>query len=257
MALTSEEIAAKQEKEKTFLFYKTVKCPICDNDSKWRTIKSGKLRVDGTDRDMRQLYYGVDANKYHIISCPHCGYTALERFFTSPLPSVIVKQIKEGLVNMTKLTDGDPELITYRQAFSRCHMALQCASLKGAASKASELGYICLKTAWLLRGEREELIELGQQEKGDALIPVEKRFLKNAYDQLTKAMMTESFPLAGMDEPTVDYIVGALAMDQGDYSSASKLLSSVVTSFAANGRLKDKARELREELSQLKQASES
>lgn len=255
MAITKEELAAREEKEKSYLFYKTVKCTICENESKWRTIKSGKLRVEGTDWDMRQLYYGVDANKYHIISCPHCGYTALERYFTAPLPSVIAKQIKEGAQSLPK-SEGDPEVITYRQAFSRCHQALQCASLKGAAAKASELGYICLKTAWLLRGEREELLDMGEEAKANALVPIEDRFLKNAYDQLTKAVMSESFPIAGMDEPTVNYIMGALAMKQKEYSAASKLLSAVVTSFNANGRLKDKARELREELSKLKQDSE-
>lgn len=255
MALSQEEIEKRIEKEKSLLFYKTMSCQICGNDLKWRTIKSGRLRVEGTDPDMRQHYYGLDANKYHVIACPHCGYTALERYFTAPMPALYHKLIKEALASFTP-TEGDPEIITYRQAFSRYHAALTCASAKGQGVRASEIAYICLKTAYLLRGEREELIEMGEEAKGEALLPIENRFLQNAYDQFVKARMSEDFPMCGMDQPTLDYLVAALAMGQEKYGDASKLLSGVVTSLTASPRLKDKARELREKLAEMKALDE-
>lgn len=250
--MTKEEIQAKEEKEKSFLFYKSIECPLCDGAVKWRTIKSGRLRIEGQEADLRQLYYGVDANKYHVVSCPHCGYTALERYFTEKFTSLCKKNIQEQLPNITKIEE-DPEIISYRHAFERYHMALQCASAKKQSAKASEIAYICLKTAWLLRGEREELISLGQEKKGNALIPVEERFLKNAYDQFVKAKMQEDFPMCGMDSSTLDYLIAALAMGIGDYDTASKVLSGVITSFSASSHLKDKARNLKEKLQKLKE----
>lgn len=253
--MSNIDFQERQEKEKSYLFYKTMHCTCCDSDIKFRTIKSGRLRIEGSDLDMRQHYYGVDANKYHVVSCPKCGYTALERYFGEPMPALYMKLIKESLAGFTP-TEGDPEIITYRQAFDRYRMALQVASAKGQGAKASEMGYICLKAAWLLRGEREELIECGQPEKGNALFPIEDRFLKNAFEQFQKAISTEDYPMAGMDEPTFNYLIAALAVGQKEYSTAMKLLSSVITSFAASTRLKDKARELKESLVEQKKVEE-
>lgn len=240
------------EKEKTYLFYKSITCPLCESNIKWRTIKSGRLRIEGQDDDMRQHYYGVDANKYHVVSCNKCGFTALERYFNDKMPALYIKNIKESLVNFVP-HEGDPELITYRQAFSRYHMALQCASSKGVGSKSSEMAFICLKTAWLLRGEREELIAYGEAEKGEALLPVENRFLKNAYEMFVNAKMSEDYPMCGMDQMTLDYLLAALAMGQGDYEMSLKLLSGVITSLSASSHLKDKARELKEKLTAVKE----
>ena len=51
-----------------------------------------------------------------------------------------------------------------------------------------------------------------------------------------------------MDESTVDYILAVLAMEFGDYFDASKLLSKLITSYSAGQRIKDKARDAKEEL---------
>lgn len=247
--MTQAEFNEKIEKEKSFLFYKTVKCPICESSIKCRTIKSGKLRVLGTDIDMRQICSGMDANKYHVFSCNICGYTALERYFTDSMPSIAVKSVKEYLEKNSKgKGEEDPEYISYRQAFARYHAALGCATAKGLGAKASEQAYICLKTAWLLRGEQEELNALGKNEQATALAETENRFLKFAYDQFVKARMTEDYPMCGMDEPTLDYLIAALAYETGDYDAATKTLSNVITSLNASARLKDKARDLKDEI---------
>lgn len=249
--MTKEEFLAKTEAEKEMLFYKTMQCPVCSSTVKWRTIKSGKLRAISTDSDMRTIYHGIDPNKYHVVSCHQCGYTSLERNFTS-MPSVYVKRIEEQITANFQPTEGDPEVITYSQAFERYRMALSCATAKNA--KASDTAYLFLKTAWILRGEREELDLLGNTSHDDNLLAKEKLFLKKAYDQFITARQTEDFPMCGMDEGTLDYLIASLAVDQGDYAAASKLLSSVITSFSAAPKLKDKARELKEKISSEKQS---
>lgn len=243
--MTSKELEQIREKEKTFLFYKTMQCPVCEKPVKFRTIKSGKLKIESTDDDMRPHYYGVDANKYHVVACNNCGFTALQRYF-EPLPGRQIKLIQEKICADFKPNAGDPEYISYREAFERYHKAINSAIAKGA--KTSELAYLYLKTAWILRGEAEEFVTFGQQAKADSLADLEKKFLKAAYDGFMKAMMEEDYPMCGMDEVTVDYLVAALAIGQGDNQTGLKLLSTVVTSFAANARMKDKARELKEKI---------
>ena len=71
---------------------------------------------------------------------------------------------------------------------------------------------------------------------------------RKAYDYFIKAVQTEEFPMCGMDESTVDYIIAVLAMEFGDYFDASKLLSKLITSYSATNRLKDRARDAKEEL---------
>ena len=78
---------------------------------------------------------------------------------------------------------------------------------------------------------------------------MEKDNLRKAYDYFVKAVQTEEFPMCGMDESTVDYILAVLAMEFGDYFDASKLLSKLITSYSAGNRLKDRARDAKEELS--------
>ena len=88
----------------------------------------------------------------------------------------------------------------------------------------------------------------GYETKYEKLDISEKENLRKAYDYFVKAVQTEEFPMCGMDEPTVDYIIAVLAMEFGDYFDSSKLLSKLITSYSASGRLKDRARDVKEEL---------
>ncbi len=74
----------------------------------------------------------------------------------------------------------------------------------------------------------------------------------NAYERLTNARMRESFPIAGMNETTLDYLLAYYASQKGEYQTAMRLLSGVVTSRSISPRLKDKALELKERVSQLR-----
>lgn len=56
------------------------------------------------------------------------------------------------------------------------------------------------------------------------------------------------FPLCGMNEITVDYLLAVLAVRFKDYQVATKLLGSIITSSSANSRIKDKARDMKEQV---------
>lgn len=230
--------------EQDFLFDKSCTCPICDKDFKTRTVKVGKAKLAGSDMDLRPRYEQIDMLKYDVIMCPFCGYTALSRFFkfvTAPQAANIKKTIS-ATFNPQKETK---EIYTYDEALERYKMALANAIVK--QTKSSEKAYICLKSAWLLRGKAEHLDKNlpDYEEQKKQCEEEETEFLRNALEGFITARQTESFPMCGMDESTVDYLIAVTAMKFEKYDVASRLIASIMQS-SANPRMKDRARDLKD-----------
>jgi uncharacterized protein (DUF2225 family) len=241
-------VEQKAPEEQDFTFDKTYECPVCGKKFKTRTMKSGKAKLIGTDMDLRPKYELIDTLKYDVIACPHCGYAALTRYFQ------YVGGIQKKAI-VTKICAAykpqpieEKEVYTYEEALEQYKLALANAIVKNA--KPSEKAFICLKSGWLLRGQAESLHEgdAGYAEKKKELEDGENEYLENALDGFIAARQSEGFPMCGMDESTVDYLIAVLAMRFGRYETTSKLVSSILTSRAANPRMKDKARELKEVL---------
>ena len=237
--------AAPVMQEQDYLFDKATTCPICDKEFKTKTVKVGKVKLAGTDMDLRPKYDQVDLLKYDIVMCPHCGYAALSRFFkfvTSPQ----AKHIKETISASFKPQTDVKEIFTYDDALERYQLTLANAIVKQA--KPSEKAYICLKTAWLLRGKGEHMDtnapDYAEQKK--KLDDEENEYLHNALEGFLSARQTESFPMCGMDEPTVDYLIAVLSLRFEQYDVASRLVAGILTNPSANPRMKDKARMIKE-----------
>ena len=121
-------------------------------------MKTGKARLLGTDQDLRAKYEGIDAVKYDVILCPHCGYAALNRYFNN-ITKVYAKLIKENISSKVQLHTYDDDIYTYEEAIERYKLCLANAVVK--RTHASEKAYICLKSGWLMRGYHEYLEESG------------------------------------------------------------------------------------------------
>lgn len=230
--------------EQDFLFDKSCTCPICDKEFKNRTVKVGKAKLAGSDLDLRPRYDQIDLLKYDIVMCPYCGYAALSRFFkfvTSPQ----AKNIKKTISSTFEPQREGKEIYTYDEALERYKLALANAIVK--QTRASEKAYICLKTAWLLRGKAEHLDKNlpDYEEQKRQCEEEENEFLHNALEGFITARQSESFPMCGMDEPTVDYLIAATAMRFEQYDVTSRMIAGILQS-AANPRMKDKARDLKE-----------
>lgn len=245
------EKAAAQEthvhvpQEQDFLFDKTYTCPICDKEFKAKTVKIGKAKLVGTDQDLRPKYENIDMLKYDIILCPHCGYAALSRYFkflTAPQAKMITEKISKAF----KAQPDTKEIYTYEEALERYKLTLANAIVKQA--KPSEKAYICLKTAWLLRGMGEHLDQTDKdyaKKKADNDAS-ENEFLRNALEGFLAARQTEGYPMCGMDEATVDYLISVMALRFEQFDVATKLVSNILVSPGANPRMKEKARDLKE-----------
>lgn len=243
----------KKITDSDFLFDKTFPCPVCGNQFTERTMKSSKAKLIGTDVDLRARYENIDPLKYDVIVCPSCGYAALSRFYkniTAPQAKLIKENISK---NFTKIKRAQE--YSYDDAIERYQLALANAVVK--RSRASEKAYICLKMAWLVRGKMEgydlnapDYDEVIAKSKAD-----EAELLQSALEGFLAATSSETFPMCGMDEITVDYIIAVTAARFDKIDIAAKLISKILGSPSATSRMKDKARELKEQIIQRKKGN--
>lgn len=233
--------------EKDFIYEKAIECVCCRKPFNAFIIKTGKARLVKQDRDLRPVFAGIDTLKYDVISCPKCGYSATTKFYGA-LAAPQIKLIQTNLSSSFHKYTKSSDVVSYDEALDRYRLALaSCIVKKG---KDSEKAYTCLRMAWTVRGKAEYLspnLENYNQMIED-LKDDEAELLHNALEGFVSAKQTESYPIAGMDETTLDYLLAVLYMKDNDYDNASRLIASVITSRVANERIKDKARELKEEI---------
>lgn len=235
----------KEVHEEDFLFDKSYDCPVCDEEFHSRMIRTGRVKLLSSDTDLRPKYQHVDCLKYDVLVCPKCGYAALSRFFKFMLPAQ-AKLIRENISSNFKGLPGSGNTYTYDEAIERHQLALANTVVKKA--KNSERAYTCLKTAWLFRGKAETLPEdtpdrdtvLEELKKG------EKELLENAYTGFESAFSQEDFPMCGMDEITLTYLLADLARRTGRKEESSRWVSRVLTAKGANERIKNRARDIKE-----------
>lgn len=249
---TSKKEEAKDGKKKAaavteadFLFEKTYVCPVCDKEFHSKKIRTGKVKLLAADTDLRPKYQYVDCLKYDAVVCPHCGYAALDRFFKFMMPAQ-ARLIRENISSNFKGLPPTENIYTYDDALERHQLALLNTVIKKA--KESERAYTCLKMAWICRGKAESLPEdtPKREEQIKELQEQEKELLENAYTGFETAFSKETFPMCGMDEITVSYLLAELARRIGHYEESSRWISRVLISREANERIKNRAREIKE-----------
>lgn len=236
-------------KEEDMVFDKSFTCPLCDKEFKAKMVRAGKVRTLESDRDLRPRHENIDTLKYDIIACPHCGYAGYGKNFMYLTPSQR-KAIKDNICSSfkPKKTENALPYYTYDEALERYKLALVNAIVKH--GKASEKAYICLKTGWLFRGMQEALSadDPDYTSKKREYEQTENQFLHNAYDGLIKARKNETFPIAGMDMFTLDYLLANLAIRFEEYETGAKLVANLLAAKGTPNRIKDKARDLKADI---------
>lgn len=230
-----------EDKEREALFDKHYTCPVCDFTFTVKSIKAGKVKLSGKDTDLRPIYEDVDVLKYDAITCEKCGYSALTRYF-GKVSTMQLMDIRREIGQKFKGIDNHVDIYSYDDAIIRHKLALLTAVVKRA--KNSERAYISMKLAWVLRGKRNSI-----GPKGDGIKELYKEELEciaNAYEGYTQAISRELFPIAGMDENTLQYVMADMARKLKKYNEAARLLSNVLTAKSATNRMKDQALTLKE-----------
>ncbi len=238
------ESKPKELSEEDLLFDKSYTCPVCDKEFKSKMVRTGKAKLVSADTDLRPKYHEIDPLKYDAVLCPNCGYASLNRYFNFVMGSQ-AKVIKEQISKTFEYKSEEDKIYSYDEAIMRHKMALLNTVVK--KGKTSERAYTCLKLAWLFRGKREEMMR-GEykQEEVDELLKEEVEFLENAHEGFVAAFSKEGFPMCGMDQHTVVYLVAELARRTGKIDEAKRWVSKVLVARDANKRIKDKALALKE-----------
>ncbi len=245
-----KKVEKKEFNEEELVFLKKYECPVCDSAIQSLTVKTGKARLIRIDKDLRQVYEGFEPIKYEPVVCGRCGYSVMSRYY-APLTPSQKKAVIENIGNSFRGAAQPDKTVSYPEALEHISLCLASAMVKRA--KASEKAFICLKGGWLCRSYKESLSseEMDPEEYKimcEELSKKEKEFLDNAYDGFVQARQSEGYPMAGMDEKTVDYLLAVMALERGQIDVSSKLIAGILTSPSSSPRIKEKAREIKEEL---------
>lgn len=235
----------KEFHEEDFLFDKSFVCPVCSKSFQAKQVRTGKVKLNRTDTDLRPVYDKLNSIKYDAIVCPKCGYAAMSRYFNYILPKQAEAVLKHISANFQGLDALDEPFYRYETAIDRYKLALASCVVKKA--KNSEKAYTCLKLAWLLRGKSESLTgdEPDYDETIQNLHGEELELLKNACDGFCEVYEKESFPICGMDEGAFSCMLGDLCRRVGRKDEAKRWISKVLNNRAVNERIKEKAREVK------------
>ena len=233
-------------KEKTLLLDRRYTCPICDKQIRAKSVKSNSAKFVDTMADLRPIHNNINVTKYDAVCCPNCGFAALTKNFTTTT-SIQRKLIHEQIeANYKSHEEVECDIYTTEVAISRMKMVLLCTVTKG--GKESEIGNVCVKISWLYQSLAEEVSDddPNAEEKRAMYIKEADNAALNAYEHLSKARMTEDFPIAGMNETTLDYLLAYYAYKKGEYQTCMQYLSGVVSNRNTTPRLKDKSLELKD-----------
>lgn len=249
--------ANEKNNEKSLLIDKKYTCPICDKQLHAKAVKSNSAKFVDTMADLRPIHSNINVTKYDAVCCPHCGFAALTKNFGTTTPTQR-KLIREKIQsNYKSHEETECDFYTTEIAISRMKMVLLCTITKDA--KDSEVGNVCLKISWLYQDLADEIPEDDPDaaSKKETYLKEAETAAMNAYERLTNARMHESFPIAGMNESTLDYLLAYFAYKKGEYQTSMRLLSGVITSRSISPRLKDKAQVLKEEVNQAREQEEN
>lgn len=239
-----------QHTDEEFIFDKKMTCVVCDKPFTIKVLKSNRARRLESDKDLRPRYEHIDTLKYGICSCPNCGYSAMHSAF-SHLSSRQINNIKEQVcVHVLPEDRSGWTSYSYDQAIRMHELALQCAEAK--LAKDGEKAYLHMLMAWLLREKEKEaekitIDELREQEVKSCHEQADAHYLA-AFEGFQQAMMNEMFPIAGLNQPTLEYILAYMAYYFGKLEVSAKLIGSVLTTSSASRNVKDRALELKDEI---------
>lgn len=214
------------------LYDKSYSCPLCDKAFTAKTIKVNKNQVLSIDSDLHANYSLVNPLLYDIIVCPHCGYSAHVKSFDNLL-SKQREWLKEHFSPLRPVP-AYSEFTTLEEGIHKHKMALLASIIK--KGKLGEQSYLALHIAWLYR-------DLGDMEN-------EISFLQRAYDGLVETLSKERFPLFGIDEITIMYMLADIAYRLNKVDDAKRFLSIVLTSSGISPRVKDRALDLKNKIAQ-------
>lgn len=235
---TAVEKEVVQLTPEELVYFVNVKCPVCEAHFEERVVRKSKLRLLGTDQDLRPNYEVISPSFYDVQICTQCGYAALASVFKDTFgknADLITEKITPKYQKKVY-----PLVLSVDDAIERYKYALLNAMVK--KTKESEKAYIMMKLAWLHRDKGDEEQELF--------------FIQNALDGFVNDFSNISFPVFGINEVTLSYVISVYYKRVGNNEDALKWLANVITNQNVAKGLKDRAIDLKTEITGEKKAAE-
>lgn len=214
-----------------YIYLKRFECPVCCKNFRNHVVKWSKMQLKGTDYDLRAIYEPINPMFYDVIVCEYCGYSSLTETFnkiTDRQSELILSEISPHFKSYEYPKEPDIDMV-----IDRYKLALLTSTIKKA--NFGEKAYICMKLTWLYR-----------LKGGDPAN--EKLFAQFVLKGFAKALAEEHPPIMGLEEATVLFIIAAFSKFVEQHKSAMKILSTLIVSKKASERLKNRARDLRNEI---------
>lgn len=212
---------------KDLLYDKKVHCPVCEFDFSTKVVKVHGPRIQSKDSDFFIRYSKINPYFYDVWICPCCGYAAMKSNFEK-LRS-FQKELIQKNISINWKGQSFPELFDEKIAIQRYKLALVNAIVS--ESRNSVMAMISLKIAWMYRLLEDEKNELS--------------FLGKALNGFLEAYESEPFPIFGMDQHSLMYLIGELYRRTGNYEKSMLWLGNIVVSTIAPARIKEMARNMR------------
>lgn len=206
------------------LYDKTVKCPICGQEFKARSVRTSSYRIAEKDSDFFIYYTRVNPYFYDVWLCNTCGYTAMKIDFEK------IRSIKKELIIKNISSKWKPKIypLIYDENIAIERYKLALINYTVTNSESYKKAMVCLKIAWMYRILRDTKNE--------------DKYLKNALDGFLDAYYKEDFPMYGMDRYTIMYLIGELYRRSSNNEDALLWLGNVITSSMASDKIKEMAR---------------
>lgn len=229
-----------EKNEVKYLFDSEVDCPVCRSRVTVKRIRRSALRLLSRDTDSMPIYQDINPLFYDIWICNHCGYAATQSSFSQPLTKVEAELIHLNVSSKWRPKEYPP-LYDANIAIERFKLALVSATVRKA--RPIDIAMLCLKLGWVYRTLEDTENEL--------------KFLNQALIGLKSAYDVGPFPVAGMDESTLAFLIGDLSRRVGNYQEALQYLGRVITDRTAKSAVKEKARDLKQLIFKAQRASEA
>ncbi len=186
---------------KDSLYEKKVNCPSCKSIFTTQKVRTRRLKVLERQPDFYVKYEGVDPLYYQVWICPNCGFSATESEYTDLRRDE--RDLLYEKISKKWMQRDFGNVRTFEEAEESFKLALITAQLL--KKSRGYIGSIFLKLGWLNRGKSEEK---------------ENEYLKSALDILEEAYQEEYFPIAGLNEVALSYLIGELHRRFGNTKEA-------------------------------------
>lgn len=199
------------------LFDKNVQCPVCGKDFTLNQLRTSKFKLVKLERDMRQVFDGVDEIWYNIWTCPHCKYSNFHYDFPRMKAIHKDKLLEEMPERVADFKLPETQKISYNEVFDSYYLAMACKEIVDAS--AYEMGRLWLHLAWMYKDvEDEEMFTLAYDKARELYAKgwfSERVQLTPEGEQKLAILISEMHLQAGMLEDARKFIFEAVNIKQG------------------------------------------